>query len=385
MSFTGNEITANRTVIDSTDYDNLESGNITFSANDIHFNKTYIYAQENGGSLNITGNDVKLTNGAYINVNTTEKTGNDVTIKANNTIELSGVSDDGYVTEIYVSTHGNGDAGTLTMEAGNVKITDGAWISSSTYGTGKGGNINIRTSNFTSAGEFDGLSGGLYSSVFADGHGGDINIEADNIELSGGAYINSNTYGPGDAGDININAESITLFGATTAGRASSIVSGTSPKEEFTMTGGNGGNIFIDTSNLTLLDGGLVASSAIADDGFICGEAGKISINADSIFASGVNPHGPNEDGYGSGIYARSFGAGADDAGRIEIDAGQVNLSEGGIISTESTHKGGGVIRLKASDQLHLHNGNITTSVAQGEGQGGVQSLLCECCLQSKL
>ncbi|MCP4110389.1 MAG: hypothetical protein GY749_33530 [Desulfobacteraceae bacterium] len=337
-------------------------------------NNSEIHAKsaEQGGIIDINGKYISVADGTLIGAYSYGPgTGTHINITAEQ-IDMYGISEEGYHSEISIADLSNTEVdepGKISIVAENLTLRDEARIDSFTTAYGNGGTIDIDVSNIT----LSGFGSGIYSSVDPSGiaDGGEININAETVTVENGAYISSMTYGTGDAGNTNITADNLNISGASAEnGYASAITTDTQPFFD-SIKGGDGGIVDIKVKKITLADGGKISSSSIAQPGTEAGEAGRINITADTVTATGVNPYGPNEDGYGSGIYARSYGIGADDAGRIEIDAGQVNLSEGGVISTESTHKGGGVIRLNASDQLHLHNGNITTSVAQGEGQGG--------------
>ncbi len=356
---------------------NLNGGNIDIHGeNDVNFSETIINtsALEKTGNISISGDSITVGNGSGIYAKNAAE-GGIINISAKNTFELSGVASDGYPAEIFMANYsesGNNIPSSFNLAAKNVVLNE-SMIISYAMSAGDGGDINVNADNIISRG----FGSGFFSSVhepFSTGNGGDISINAGTIHFSDGAYINSTTYGMGNAGNINIISDDLKISGAE--GWASSITAGAEPKPiegkgmDF-LKGGNGGFIDITAKNITLSGGGQIASSSIAQPGTESGKAGIINITADTVTATGVNPYGPNEDGYGSGIYARSFGAGADDAGRISINAGRINLTKGGVINTESAHKGGGVIELNVSDQLYLHGGEITTSVAQGKGHGG--------------
>ncbi|MCP4343914.1 MAG: CHAT domain-containing protein [Desulfobacterales bacterium] len=376
INFDANEISFSESVVNTVGL--KKTGNISISGDSIFImNNSEIHAKsaEQGGIIDISGKYISVADGTLIGAHSYGPgTGTHININAEQ-LDMYGISEEGYYSEISIANLSSTEVeepGRISIVAENLTIKDEACIDSFTTAYGNGGTIDIDVSNIT----LSGFDTGIYSSVEPTGtaDGGEININAETVTLEDGAYITSTTYGMGNAGNINIAVDDLRISGTTDIGWASSVTAGANPKpaeETDFLKGGNGGEINIDAKNITLTDGGLIASSSIAQPKTEAGEAGIINITADTVTATGVNPYGPNEDGYGSGIYARSYGIGADDAGRISISADRINLSEGGTVNTESTHKGGGVIGLNVSDQLYLHNGNITTSVAQGEGQGG--------------
>lgn len=115
--------------------------------------------------------------------------------------------------------------------------------------------------------------------------GGDIRIRAGSLAVTDGAQIrttNSSGHPGAVGGTIDIIAETITLSGTIDGGGAavsSGLFSGTARD-----TPGNGGNIHLTATNLSLLDGGTIDAST---QGF--GKAGNIDTSATGILLSGVN------------------------------------------------------------------------------------------------
>ncbi|MFM6307835.1 MAG: S-layer family protein, partial [Dolichospermum sp.] len=114
----------------------------------------------------------------------------------------------------------------------------------STFGKGNAGNIAIKATQGVNVG------GGLFSEVTATGEGnsGGITIDTANLTLENGGLINASTFGKGNAGNIAIQAtEGVTIGGFLSSG--------------VTDTGvGDSGGITIDTSTLTLENGGYIGA-----------------------------------------------------------------------------------------------------------------------------
>ncbi|MFM5956552.1 MAG: S-layer family protein, partial [Dolichospermum sp.] len=109
------------------------------------------------------------------------------------------------------------------------------------------------------------VGGALNSRVTATGEGnsGGITIDTSTLTLENGGYISADTYGKGDAGNIAIRAtEGVNVGGF--------LFSGVNDKAV-----GNSGGITIDTSTLTLENGGFIDASTSGK-----GNAGKIEIQA---------------------------------------------------------------------------------------------------------
>ncbi|MEM7019461.1 MAG: hypothetical protein AAF512_19250, partial [Pseudomonadota bacterium] len=105
-------------------------------------------------------------------------------------------------------------------------------------------------------------------------------------------------------------------------------------------------------NNLVVKDGANITSSAISATRVLAGDAGNIDIYVtDTLTLSGANPHGQNENGLGSGIYARALGTaeGSGHSGRILLSTNTLNLEDGGVISSETAgNVVGGDIEIQA-------------------------------------
>ncbi|MEO5357372.1 MAG: filamentous hemagglutinin N-terminal domain-containing protein [Nitrospirae bacterium YQR-1] len=261
----------------------------------------------NAGNINIETSNLNLTNSAQISTTAyTGSTGNggNITIKATGTINISGFYDYGTAVKssgIYTVTTESGNAGNITIETGNLSITDVGAITSSAYedSTGNGGDITINASgSINISGSYTTSSGVYYSGILGDtygsGYGGNLKITANSIYLSDGGEITSESlYGTGDAGDIEIktydslilnngniktssqsaSGGNITINGSNiqllnTSAVSSSVKSGTD----------KGGNIAINSDTLCVLDSSYI--SADADLGY----GGDVTINAAAVF-----------------------------------------------------------------------------------------------------
>jgi filamentous hemagglutinin family protein len=98
----------------------------------------------------------------------------------------------------------------------------------------------------------------------------------------------------------------------------------------------SGGNISIETKELSLTDGGLIANQILeTSKGNVTG--GKINIRVDGpLILSGVNIHGETEDGFGSGIYSIVTGSQSGQGADIEIQADTLHIENGAMIKSHS-------------------------------------------------
>ncbi|MFM6270011.1 MAG: S-layer family protein, partial [Dolichospermum sp.] len=137
------------------------------------------------------------------------------------------------------------------------------------YGKGNAGNIAIKASQGVN------VRGWLSSDVkgTAQGNSGGITIDTANLTLENGGYISADIYGKGNAGNIAIKAtQGVNV-------RENALLSST----VFDTGEGDSGGITIDTSTLTLENGGFISADIYGK-----GNAGNIAIKA----SQGVNVRG---------------------------------------------------------------------------------------------
>ncbi|HEY9658030.1 MAG TPA: filamentous hemagglutinin N-terminal domain-containing protein, partial [Allocoleopsis sp.] len=253
------------------------------------------------GNINIQARSLRILDKAAITT-ATLGSGNagDISIQVEDLISLSTNS----TIESGVLRGGNGNSGSIHLEAGRLSVTQGADISTKVGGIGldvaegmtmplppaqgNAGNINITVRG---SAIFDGVNfttspngtigveipSGIASDVISEsgGTGGDIALRASSLLLNNGAQFNSQTSGTGQAGDITIIADQVTVLNgsgieATTTGSA------------------DAGSIRVDTNQLVVRDGSYFLADALEGS---TGQAGTLTVNAiDSIEIVGIAP-----------------------------------------------------------------------------------------------
>ncbi|MFM6310483.1 MAG: S-layer family protein, partial [Dolichospermum sp.] len=158
------------------------------------------------------------------------------------------------------------------------------------------------------------VRGWLYSEVTdkAVGNGGSITIDTSTLTLENSGIISASTFAKGNAGNIAIKAtEGVNVGG----GLFSGVFNDTAE--------GNGGSITIDTSTLTLENGGYIGADIYGK-----GNAGNIAIKA----SQGVNVRG--------WLSSDVKGTAQGNSGGITIDTANLTLENGGYISADIYGKG---------------------------------------------
>lgn len=409
----------NQSVADDVGLQVSPGNNLTLVGGDIEFNSGIIFAPganielrglsaageisiNADGSLNfpedIARADVTLTNGTDINVQA--EGGGNITVNANN-IELSGgefgfssllagiapdsASPDAQAGDITLNATGDinitqgsivsnnveefgiGNSGNIDINATNLNLTEGSYISVDIFGTGNGGKITIKASDtiLVDGEDSTGYPSFITSDILDTGVGNTegIEITTGKLFLTRGTIVGASIWGVGDAGEVTINAaDTVSVDGEDSSGFPSNIGSNVEAGE------GNVGRIEINTANLSLTRGGFLSSTT-----FAAGNAKGIRINAthtiyisgeDSTgFTSGIDNQVDTEDGKGS-------------VDGMEINTTHLLLRDGGEI-TASTFGGGnaGTITIDAADTISIDgqssSGNtsgIFSSAVEGEG-----------------
>ena len=246
----------------------------------------------------------------------------------------------------------SGNAGDILIESKDIKLLNGGVIRSSTFGEADAGTIRIETEqllvNRDNAERFTGISSGAQPD--SKGDAGKIEIMAKVIKLLNGGVIRSSTFGEGDAGTIRIETEQL-LVNRDNATRFTGISSGAKSPSK-----GNAGDIMVAAKTIELHNGGVIRSTT-----FSIGKAGAVRIDGERLLVSRDNTKIASD--------ARSDSSG--EAGEVVVVARVIELSHEGVITTESQSGGGGQITLQAASLLHLQDSKITSTVADGSGDGG--------------
>jgi filamentous hemagglutinin family protein len=338
-----------------------------------------------GGNIEINTRNLSVTNGARLTAST-EGQGNAGTIKitATGDISFDGIKD-GYKSKILsnLDQGGVGKGGNIEINTRNLSVTNGTQIQASTSGQGDAGNIKL-----TATGDIFFDDGAAFSTVEQGGvgKGGNIEIDTHNFSVTNGAQIQASTSGQGDAGNIKLTATGDISFDGIDDRKDGSNSAALSTVEQRGV--GKGGNIEIDTRNLSLSNGSVLASGTKGQ-----GDAGNIKITATNDISFDGSKDGFNsgafsivaKEGMGKGgnieintgnlsltnqarITSSNFGQG--DTGNIIVNANTITLKKGGIFS-DATNSTGGDLNIITKDYLLLRNGSLISTDSDSSGKNG--------------
>jgi filamentous hemagglutinin family protein len=244
----------------------------------------------------------------------------------------------------FVFTNDNINAGSIQVQGRNVTLSDGSFIATTTFGSGKGGDLIINASESvqvigTSA---DGRSSSLSAGTSGTGDAGDIRITTPALLVRDGAAVTAGTSDVGKGGNLIINASnSVQVIGTTADGQFGSNISANA------SGAGDAGDIRITTRELLVGDGAGVNAGTLS-----AGKGGNLIINAsDSVQVIGESVNGQ----FGSGLLALTTSDATGDAGNLTITTGQLLISDGATLNvgTLGVGKGGSLI-INASDSVQV-------------------------------
>ncbi|MBF0158943.1 MAG: filamentous hemagglutinin N-terminal domain-containing protein [Magnetococcales bacterium] len=291
-----------------------------------------------GGTILFNGRTVDLSGGSYIESSTGgEGAGGVITVRAPDGVILSGKG-----SGLFGRSTAAGEAGKITAVTSLLTMIDQAEISTSGSGSGKAGDITLNDPSFQQVS----LQGGaaIASSNSGAGDAGEIKLAAtDKIELNNGSIKTEAKAGQGG---------SISFATPKLIGSAGSVISAG-------VLGGNkpGGTVLLDGQWLNLSGGSRIESSTAG-----AGAGGSIQINTQRIEMAGQSTIASN---------STSTTGQAGQAGSITLTATDNLHLHDSEISSKSEQGGGGDIWVLVRDKIDLTDSAITTSVKGGDGGGG--------------
>ncbi len=381
------------------------------------------------GKLWIQTHDLNMDGANFFTMTAGTGTSADTVIEATGSVRLQNEADflSGSCSgSTCVNPGSSGDSGIIKIDAENLYLDTGGQISSSTFGNGRAGNIQLNINNeFNANGVYvfspgDVSISGIYSNAEeSGGDAGDIIINANNISLTDKGTISSTSFSSGNAGEIKVNTndsllikdEALIQNTVSNTGNGGDIhltvgdtIQLSNPQNKQTsltvistqaLSGsGQGGNIYIKANKIEALDGTRITSEA-----FSSGNAGNINIESKTIHLAGFNALGEttkitsssrskNKESGDSGTISvqaeelsllnrssiSNLTDGSGHGGNISIQSNILNLGERADINSESRSTASnagnaGEITLDIADKLNLSsNAQITTASKQAGG-----------------
>ncbi len=365
----------------------------------------------NGGDINIKARSLSLEDGAQINTSTFGQ-GDAGSISIDISEKVLFANDSGALSQVGITQGeqgeiipGEGNAGNIEVTTANLSLTGGSQLTAGVFGNGDAGKVIINATEsvlFQGTNESTGLSSGVVNNVAFGGVGnaGDIEITTDSLTLRDGGGISSITQGTGNAGKIDLIGRSLSLedgaqISTSTFGQGNAALVTINASNTITIDGedsegfvstvssavaleaeGDAGGVIIDTSSLSLTNGGRVIAGTFGQ-----GNAGSVEITAsDNITIDGENSEGFNSD-VSSDVNSEAEG----DAGGVTITTANLTLTNGGTVGATTFGRGNaGQVIINASNTIIIDGedpsddetvGGIFSTVSDGAigNAGGVE------------
>lgn len=333
-----------------------------------------------GGNTRVTASNIQVRGEGSAILASTAGNGNAGNVQViANAIAIDGPS--GIASQVGPTSNGRG--GDVTVQTGSLTLTNGAVVSTSTFGNGNGGDVRVTANAIAINGTTPDSQfvSGIVSDVerTATGRGGDVTVETNSLTLTNGATISANTIGNGNGGNIQVMANTIRLDGITPDGQERTGIA----SQVYPTSNGDAGDITIQTKFLILTNGAAVTASTGGN-----GNGGNVQISADAIALDGsgiVSEVGRTGRGRGgdvtvrtdslslvnqSTVSANTFGNG--NGGNVRVSANTIRLDGSGIASQLGrTGRGrGGDVTVQTS-ALSVINGAGISASTFGNGNGG--------------
>ncbi|MEM9089222.1 MAG: S-layer family protein [Cyanobacteria bacterium P01_F01_bin.53] len=272
-------------------------------------------------------------------------------------------------------------AGNLTLETERLGLHDGGLLQTFTLGSGDGGDLVVNASESVEVLDtpFGAIipTGIFANSIFGTGTGGDIEVKTQQLTMTGGGQIGNQTgaflgtglipFG-GPAGDVILQVDgTTTITGLSADGRFGS-GPGTS-----SFSGAPAGDVVLTTGNLFIQEGANISATTFSD-----GDGGMLSVDVTDVLelsgtgirtASGMPVSLPSSlvSSSGRADFPGLVGHGA--AGTLQVSAGELIIREGAAIAIDSLGSGDAGTLTATADLIRLDTGgNITAATAAGTG-----------------
>jgi filamentous hemagglutinin family protein len=311
-------------------------------------------------SIEVSGANIKLSDASkFLIQNTGDTSSGNLTVNATESLRLEGSGLDNQISSgLQTESLNQGKAGNISVTARNLVLDGGGRIGSNTYSNGEGGKITINATNSVEL--LQNRANIINASTYASGNAGSVELSTSQLKILDAGGISSATLGAGAGGNVIVNADAIELNGAVPELNDLSSISAVSFGSG---NGGNAGTVTINTSSLSLKEGGTVSTSSVNN-----ADAGNVTVNAsEKIEISGQKDNFPST--ISSNIIIGLPEVPNGNAGEVTINTPLLNINSGGNVSVENEGTGNaGTLSINAKD-INLDNtGSITATASSGNG-----------------
>ena len=346
-----------------------QKSGIGVSGKVIQLKNSAMLANEQGGSIRIEGEEIRLSSGSEVSADTRDhQNGGNISMDASSiTLSESRLSSSTYYGGVEGAEGEGGSGGNISIKAEQLDVGKYGELLVETLGSGDGGTLRVEVDRMKVSGKgarLSGQSGYKYKSQEwkshekVTGRGGSIEIDAKTMEVSQRGEISVQTTGHGEGGSLDLKATEVLE------------VTGLRPKISANTYEAKGGSITMELGGLKVTG----ANASIESNTRGVGEGGSIKIEGEGALF---------EIGKGGSVVANTEGSGA--GGSILMKGGGLALVGGRIESNTEGVGSGGLIDLRLTDSIEIEgiqsnrsdrqvlNGyeGMITSQSKAEGSGG--------------
>ncbi|NET55982.1 MAG: filamentous hemagglutinin N-terminal domain-containing protein [Symploca sp. SIO2E6] len=254
-----------------------------------------------------------------------------------------------------------GDGGNVIVNAQSIELS-GVFISGDgqTFNSGLFAQSGEQLSGIFTPG------GTPLSAQDAAGNGGSIRVDAEQLVVRDGAEISTTSFGSGNGGDIVVNSDTVEVSGSALNSQGRLEFSTISARAR---GNGNSGDITIDTRQLVTRNGADVSVSLLGQNNSgIPGNLTVNASESIELLGAATNPNDPNQFSR-SGLFAATNGTGDASVSSLTINTPRLIVRDGARVSTATRGGGqngvpggrGANLVVNASESVEL-SGSFTTS-----------------------
>ncbi len=291
--------------------------------------------------------------------------GGDVLVEAT-TLTISGTGTASGLTGIDTLAFpgSSGDAGDVTVRAVNFEMNNSSGVAAGTFGAGQAGDVLVEADRLVIADSgAEGQTGiSSQASTGSSGDAGDVIVRARDLEIrsegDGRVGISAGTFSTGRGGNVLVESDHLRLLGGDTVGSSGIGV------ETGGIDGGTAGSVTVRVGFLEILGGNGDTGIGARTRGMRSADAGDVIVTADRILIQG-NGTGP------TGIFTQALADSRGDAGDLNITAKQITIRDGAFILANTEGQGqGGSIAIMA-DEIEVSGGLIAAQSMSTQANAG--------------
>ncbi|MDF5713833.1 MAG: S-layer family protein [Rhizonema sp. NSF051] len=322
---------------------NIDSKGSIISNGSIDTSATKVNGQYlgNGEDVRLLANGfITFNSSSGIGINSVGLLGGNITLTSNGDISFNNadINSDNF-TNVPGKTGGD-----INVTASSVFLSNDSDWQARTFGAGNAGKVKITASSSVSLFNDNSISSDVEAG--ASGNSSGVELTAKTFLINGGSYVSSDTDGAGSSGGVRI-----TTSGAVKLDGENSLrdIIGISSSVESNGTG-KSGSIDLKADSLSLTNGAQIFSSTFGQ-----GNASGIRLSVTRDFQA----NGESSQGFQSGVFSSVESGGVGNAGRVDLNAGSVSLTNGGQISSSTFGQGNaGEVRLNIIGDIQASGAN---------------------------